>query len=96
MKGTTLTSVESAADRGDDDLKSQESAHAIQHRAIFIIDTMKSDGMDRYEKSMLTPGRVGLVEWELHTRTCSQEDCSAYRFEEEKPLTGLEGRGGGD
>jgi hypothetical protein len=61
MKGKTPTSIESTADRCDDDLESQESAHAIQHWAVFVVDTMNPDCMDRWEKLILAPGTVDQV-----------------------------------
>jgi len=50
MKGITLTSIETTADRSDDDLESQESAHTIQHWAVFIVNAMNPDHMDHWRK----------------------------------------------
>jgi hypothetical protein len=50
MKDIKLTSIETAADCSDDDLESQESAHAIQHWAVLIVNAVYSDHMDHWRK----------------------------------------------
>ena len=54
MRGNKLTSIKCTTDRGDDDLKSQEKDHAIQHGAVLVVNAMDPDGMDHLEESFIT------------------------------------------
>lgn len=46
MRGNKLTSIKRTTDAGDDNLKSQEKAHAIQHGAVLVVNAVDPDGMD--------------------------------------------------
>lgn len=46
---TKLTSIKRTTDPGDDDLKSQEKAHAVQHGAALVVNAVDPDGVDHWE-----------------------------------------------
>ena len=51
---TELTSIKRTTNCGDDDLKSQERAHAKQHGAVLVVDAVDSDGMDHFGKLFIS------------------------------------------
>ncbi len=63
--GRVLTSVEPAADGGNDDLESEQTAHAKEHGAFLLVNGVYPDNVDDGAGGEENRGADGLEQEEL-------------------------------